>query len=89
MNADHYKILLDWLIHNYPSYEGLKEAETSPQPTLLSDFDNNKNNTDTSEDTNVDNIIDGKEMSYAPGHELSESTGSFNSEKEFILLYPE
>ena len=85
INTDHYKVLLGWLIHNHPSYEGLQQPEVCPPPIILGGFDENTNNTD--EDTVQENFIDGEEMSYAPKYEQIESTGPYSSEKKLILSY--
>ena len=45
INTDHYKALLNWLIHNHPSYKELQQPEVCPQPIVLGGFDENKNNT--------------------------------------------
>ena len=87
VNAENYKTLLNWLINNHPSYQEMEPLECCPQPILLSGFEETTNNTDEPEEEQVENVVEGEQMSFAPQNEPSETTGPFQSEKEFILSY--
>ena len=87
VNTENYKTLLNWLIHNHPSYQGMDNLECCSQPILLSGFEETTNNTDEPKEEQVENVVEGEQMSFAPENEPSENTGPYQSEKELIFSY--
>ena len=87
INSQHYKIIMNWLIDNHPSYFNMTRSECDPNPVVLCGFEENTNNTDESDGSNIatENTVDIEQMTFAPRHEPSESTGPYQSEKEFIF----
>ena len=80
---------MNWLIDNHPSYYGMKRPEVCPQPIVLGGFDERTNNTDDPGDdtTELESSFEGEDMTFAPSHEPSESTGPFKSEQDFIFSH--
>ena len=66
-----------------------KRPQYAPQPILLGGFEQTENNTDDSDPEKVDeeNKVDIEHMNFAPRNEPSESTGPFQSEKDFIFSH--
>ena len=88
INTQHYKIIMNWLIYNHPSYHGMERPESCPQPIVIGGFNKATNNTDQPEDnmTEVETTFDGGQMTFAPRNEPSESTGPYKIQEEFIFL---
>ena len=82
IDTQKYKVILNWLIDNHPSYRGMMRSESCPQPILFSGFVSNTNNTDKS-DKNMkvkeDNIAE-EQMTFASSIEPTESTIAFQNE---------
>ena len=78
---------MNWLIGNHPSYCNMTRPEHAPAPVVLGGFEETKNNTDESDESDIatENKIDAEQMTFAPRHEPSESTGPYQNEKEFIF----
>ena len=85
INAEDYKTILNWLIDNHPSYNGMQRPESCPQPILVSGFNEETNNTDESVDDIIENDFEGEEMTFAASNEPTRATGPYQSNKEFIL----
>ena len=85
INAEDYKTVLNWLIDNHPSYNGMQRPESCPQPILVSGFNEETNNTDKSVDNIIENAFEGEEMTFAASNEPTSATGPYQSNKEFIL----
>ena len=87
INTSAYKALMNWLIDNHPSYSGMERPQCAPQPIVLGGFEETQNNTDESNDENIgeENRIDVEQMTFAPRNEPTESTGPFQSERDFIF----
>ena len=84
---DEYKAVLNWLIDNHPSYDGMERSESCPQPVLVGGFDEHTNNTDEYKDDQVKNTFEGEEMTFAPSNEPTQTTGPYQSTTEFILSH--
>ena len=67
----------------------MERPQCAPQPIVLGGFEETTNNTDDSDNEKVgeENRIDVEQMTFAPRHEPSESTGPCQSEKEFIFSH--
>ena len=87
INVDEYKAILNWLIDNHPSYNGMHRPESCPQPVLVGGFDEDTNNTDECKDDIIESTFEGDQMTFAPSNEPTQTTGPFQSNKEFILSY--
>ena len=84
-----YKIPMNWLIDNHPSYCNMTRPECAPKPVVLGGFEETTNNTDESDKTDVatENKIDTEQMTFTPRSEPTESTGPFGSEKDFVFSH--
>ena len=89
INTEDYKVIMNWLIDKYPPYDGMQMPEPYPQPIIIGGFNETINNTDQSEDnmTEIENNVDGQQMSFVPRNKPSESTGPYQSEKYFIFSH--
>ena len=87
INVDEYKTILNWLIDNHPSYDGMETPESYPQPVLVGDCDEHTNNTDKCKDDTVKSTFEGEDMTFAPSNEPTEATGPYRNNTEFILSY--
>ena len=87
INTEKYKILFNWLIDNHPSYTDMKRPESCPQPVLLSDFENNINNTDTPDENmkEMEESFEQEHMTFASSVEPTETTGPYRNESEFVF----
>ena len=85
INTEDYKAVLNWLIDNHPSYNGMQRPESCPQPILVSGFNEETNNTDESVDDIIENDFEGEEMTFAASNEPTRETGPYQSNTEFIL----
>ena len=89
VNVDDYNAIYKWLIKNHPSYRNMNLPQTCPQPIVLGGFDESTNNTDSCEDNNseVENVFDGEQFTFAPTNEPSQETGPFQTQNDFIFSY--
>ena len=89
INTQHYKAIMNWLIDNHPSYYNMTRPQCAPKPVVLGGFEENINNTDESDGSNTatENEVDTEQMTFASRHESTESTGPYQSEKEFIFSH--
>lgn len=87
IDAEKYKVILNWLIDNHPSYSSMKSPDSCPQPILFSGFDNNSNNTDISNASmkEKENSIEAEQMTFASSTEPTETTGAFQNESQFVF----
>ena len=87
INANDYLSVYNWLIQNHPSYSNMKPPQTCPQPIFIGNMNETVNNTDVSNklDEETEHTIEENKTSFAVRKDPSESTGPFQSEKQFIL----
>ena len=84
LNTKLYVDLMTWFIResNHPAYKDLTPPEQCPAPRILEDEEND-NNTDISQDPDVENQYQGGTFTFTSSNDPTENSGVFPNSAEF------
>lgn len=85
VNIEEYILLLNWFIVNHPSYKDMTPPAQMSEPIIIGGLEENDNNVDTSENPDIENVIESTRFSFAPKNKPTPNTGIFSNEKDFIF----
>ena len=81
VNIEEYILLLNWLIVNHLSYKNMTPPAQMPEPIIIGGFEENDNNVDTSENPDIENVVESTRFSFAPRNEPTTNTGIFQMKR--------
>ena len=86
IDVDKYTALLNWFVREsrHPGYDGLVPSEKCPQPNFLREPDT-VNNTDQSENPNIENVFVNGTFDFSTSQEPSCSSSVYDNEQQFSM----